>query len=106
MLHAQFFIILCLSFQTSALSYWIDGSCSGSKQIDEAHFNEVRLMASEGKNRFGDSNDQVMAASFKQIFQVDKSNAAASKMVSGTIHARLFLFRSVPNYIQDSYIHA
>ena len=34
-------------------------------------------MGSEGSSRLKNGNDQIMAAAFKQIFKVDKSNTAA-----------------------------
>lgn len=40
-------------------------------------------MASKGKAQLADSSNEVMAAAFKTIFKVDKSDAAAVKKVSG-----------------------
>lgn len=71
---------LALLSQASALSYYLDSTCSG--KITQAVIDEVKSMASEGSSRLKRSDDQVMAAAFRQVFMVDKSNTASYSKVT------------------------
>lgn len=78
------YLLLCLTFifQAQALTYWIDSSCSG--RLDENVMDEVRIMATEGRDRLLEPESRdAMTAAFELIFKVTFSTGFEYKKVKG-----------------------
>ena len=77
------FLVAYFVASSSALTYWIDKSCSRDHSLDEA-IEDAKDMAKAGKVKI-DSNDKEMQWSFRIIMKTDLSDDAARTKVGSML---------------------